>query len=58
MAAGSVSFDSVSLLLYLIDIRSNVDICKVSIVIYCHKLFSYLNYHLIMILSGRRGLDC
>ena len=26
--------------------------------IYCYELFSYLIYHLIMILSGRRGLDC
>ena len=26
--------------------------------IYCHELFNYLIYHLIMILSGRHGLDC
>ena len=58
MAAGSVPFDSVSLLLCLIDIWSDIDICMLSIVIYCHELFSYLIYHLIMILSGRRGLDC
>ena len=44
MAADSVSFDSVSL----------IDICMMSIVIYCYELFNYL----IMILSGRRGLDC
>ena len=48
MVAESVSFDSVSL----------IDICMLSLMIYCHELFNYLIYHLIMILPGRRGLDC
>ena len=49
---------TVFLLLWLIDILSDIDICMMSIEIYCHELFSYLIYHLIMILFGRRGLDC
>ena len=49
MAVGSVPFDSVSLILYLIDIWSDVDICMLCIVICCHELFRYLDYYLIMI---------
>ena len=48
----------VLLLLWMIDILSDIDICMMSIERYCHELFNCLICYLIMILSGRRGLIC
>ena len=58
MAVGIVPRLIVLLLLWMIDILSDIDICMMSIERYCHELFNCLIYYLIMILSGRRGLIC